>query len=202
MTLVDVRGTGDFKLSHIPTAVNYSYESIGKAELPKDIPIVLYGNSNQCPWSGLAAKNLETAGYKSVYILDGGIAEWIAEKLPLVTATGVQIEKNAQHVAGTSPGKVLELFNNKAVSFIDTRSAKEFSSAHVPGAKNIPLDTLEASLGTLSLDTEWVVYDKDSENSKDAVRLMTAKGFKVKELSGGIQVWAAKKYPLETGTAK
>ncbi len=34
--VVDVRGTGNFNLSHIPTAINYSYEAIGKAKLSKE----------------------------------------------------------------------------------------------------------------------------------------------------------------------
>jgi len=202
MTVVDVRGAVDFKKSHIPGAINAPYDTIAKAKLPKDGTFVLYCNNNQCPFSKLAAKTLEGSGYKNLWVLDGGIAEWTAENFALETPAGITQNKQLIPVAGTAPAKVLKLLGDRSVGFIDTRTEKEFTIAHLPGAKNIPLESLSVALTSLSKDIEWVVYDKTAENAKDVVRQMTEKGFKTRELSGGIQVWAAKKYPLETGPAK
>lgn len=202
MTVVDVRAATDFGKSHIPGAINAQYDTIVKAGLSKEGPLALYCNNDQCPWSKLAAKTLEDAGYKNVWVLAGGIAEWTASNYALETPDGIQNKKELLPVAGTAPAKVLKLIESKTIGFIDTRSEKEFKIAHLPNAKNIPYVKFADALSTLSKDTEWVVYDKEAENAKDAVRQMTEKGFKVKELSGGIQVWSAKKYPLETGTAK
>lgn len=85
---------------------------------------------------------------------------------------------------------------------MDIRPAKEFIIAHLPGAKNIPLEGLETASGALSKDMEWVICGRQGEAVNSAAQLLAEKGFKVKELSGGIQVWAAKKYPLESGEAK
>jgi len=113
------------------------------------------------------------------------------------------LKKNlAMVVAAISPARMLKLMADKAIGIIDTRSEKEFEIAHLPGAKNIQLEGFGAALAGLSKDTEWVVYDKQPENAKAAARQMAEKGFNAKELSGGIQVWSARKYPLETGAAK
>jgi rhodanese-related sulfurtransferase len=72
----------------------------------------------------------------------------------------------------------------------------------VSGAKNIPLESLAAAGIELSKDTDWVVYDRQAERAKTAAQTLAAKGFNVKELSGGIQVWSAKKYPMESGEGK
>jgi len=199
MIIVDVRGASDFERSHIPGAINAPYDSIEKANLPKEGLMVLYCGNNQCPWSKLGAKTLETAGYKNVSVLDGGITEWMAEGLALETVTGLEKKSAVMTVAGIAPAQMLKLLADKSMGIVDTRPEKEFKIAHLPGARNIPFEGLEAAIAALSKDPEWVIYDRQQENAKAGARQMIEKGFKVKELLGGIQVWSAKKYPLKTG---
>lgn len=202
MTVVDVRTAADYVRSHIPGAINVSYDAIGKAKLPKNSAIALYGNSNQCPWSKLAAKTLEDAGYKNVWVLDGGIAEWTAEKFALQTPAGITQSDGQLNVGRISPERLRKQMEKGGAAILDTRAAADFAIGHIPGAKNIPADAIGAALSALSKDTEWTICDKDPAKAKDVVRLMSEKGFKAVELSGGVQVWAAKKYPLETGQAR
>gem|GEM_PF-309372 len=202
MSVVDVRGAADFARGHIPGAINAPYDGIEKAALPKEGILVLYCGNNQCPWSKLGARTLENAGYKNVLVLDGGISAWTAEGYALETASGVEKKSIPAPVEAIAPAVLLKLLSEKTVGVLDIRPAGEFKIAHIPGAKNIPPEGLENALAGLSKETEWVVYDKQAENAKTAVRLMTGKGFKAKELAGGIQVWSARKYPLETGSSK
>jgi rhodanese-related sulfurtransferase len=202
MIVVDVRGAGDFERGHIPGAINAPYDSIEKANLPREGILVLYCGNNQCPWSKLGARTLENAGYKNVMVLDGGISNWTAEGFALETAAGLEKKNAPIVVAAIAPAKMLKLLGDEAIGIIDTRPEKEFKIAHLPGAKSLPFENLGSALPGLSKDIEWVVYDKQSENAKAAVRLMMEKGFKAEELSGGIQVWSARKYPLETGPVK
>lgn len=202
MIVVDVRGMVDFEKGHIPSAVNAPYDRIEKANLPKEGTLVLYCGNNQCPWSKLGAKALENAGYKNVRVLEGGIVNWSAEGFALETATGLEKKSVVVPVFNIAPSALLKLLADKSIGIVDTRPEKEFKIAHLPGAKNIPFEGLAEALAGLSKDTEWVVYDKAAENAKAAARQMMEKGFNVKELSGGIQVWSAKQYPLETGTLK
>ena len=198
LTIVDVRGGYDFQKGHIPGAVNAPYNIVDKANLSKEGALVLYCGNDKCPLSHLAAKTLETAGYKDVQVLEGGIAAWIAKGFAVETANGVEKKSEVINIASVRPAKVRKRLADKTMGIIDARPENEFKIAHLPGAKNIPFEGLAAATADLSKDTEWVVYDRQAVRAGDAARTLAGKGFKVKELSGGIQVWSAKKYPLET----
>lgn len=202
VTVVDVRSGYDFQKGHIPGAVNAPFNVVDKANLPKEGALVLYCTNEKCPLSGLAAKMLETAGYRDMKVLEGGIAAWTAKGFAVEAAAGLEKKPEAVVIVSVPPAKVLKRLTDKTMGIIDVRPEAEFKIAHLSGAKNIPLEGLAAASADLSKDTEWVVYDRQTERAKAAAQALAEKGFKVKELSGGIQVWSAKKYPLETGTGK
>lgn len=200
--IVDVRSGYDFMRGHIPGAVNAAYNSIDKAALPKDAALVLYCGNDKCPLSRLAAKTLETNGYKDVSVLDGGFAAWNTKGFAVETSAGIQQAEKTVKTGSLMPGKLRKQLADKSIGILDLRPDKDFKIAHVQGAKNIPLETLESASAAFSKDLEWIVYDAQSERAKAGARMLAQKEFKVKELSGGIQVWAAKKYPMESGEVK
>lgn len=202
LTIIDVRDKDSFLTAHITKAINIPYEGIGAAGLPKDSGLVLYCSNSQCPVSRIAAKTLEDAGYKQLWVLDGGIEEWIQENFPVQTPSGIVVKDGAPQIKSVSPAKLREQLHVGAIKLIDTRASQQYAAAHLPGAKNIPADEIDSSLRDLSKDVSWVVYDKDSVVALTVARKLNANGYKAVVLSGGIQVWAAKKYPLETGTVK
>lgn len=202
VTVVDVRGGYDFQKGHIPGAVNAPYNVVEKANLPKDGALVLYCGNEKCPLSNLAVATLEAGGYKDVKTLDGGIAAWLAKGFAVETAAGMEKKKEPIAVASMPPAQVLKRLTDNAMGLIDTRPEAEFIIAHIQGAKSIPQESLAAACADLSKDTEWVVYDRQAGRATAAAQLLAEKGFKVKELSGGMQVWAAKKYPMESGKVK
>lgn len=58
---------------------------------------------------------------------------------------------------------------------------------------SIPLDTLAGRLDSLDKKREYIIYCRSGNRSKNAVRLLTEKGFEnVKNLEGGINGWAQK----------
>ncbi|MGY3724738.1 Rhodanese-related sulfurtransferase [Granulicatella balaenopterae] len=74
--LVDVREKDEFKHAHILGARNipYSQFKIRYKELRKDTPVYLYDAGVLV--SGRSARILKKAGYKDIYILKGGYANW------------------------------------------------------------------------------------------------------------------------------
>lgn len=202
LIVVDVRGGYDFQKGHIPGAVNAAYNTMDKAGLPRDGALVLYCGNDKCPLSHLAAKTLEALGYKDLMVLEGGIAAWTAKGYAIETSAGIQQKKAAIKIASMPAGKLNKRLTDKTIGIIDLRPAKDFKIAHVRGAKSVPLETLEGACSALSKDKEWVVYDSQSGRVKTGAQQLAQKDFKVKELSGGIQVWSAKKYPMESGEAK
>ncbi|MBI4656165.1 MAG: hypothetical protein HY746_05370 [Elusimicrobia bacterium] len=200
--LVDVRSSFDFEKKHIYGALNIPYNIIDKAGLPKDGTFVLYCSNEKCPLSHLAAKTLESAGYTNLKVLKGGLEEWENKNFPV--ESGGQIKKIRPVVkihSMTALALKKNLKTGKLV-VIDTRLEKEFLAGHIPGAKNIPLENLKSYISELDNAFEFVVYDRQNNRAMKAAKLLAAEGFKVFELSGGLQVWCAKKYPLETGAVK
>lgn len=202
ITVVDVRSGYDFKKGHVPGAINVPYNIVDKANLTREGLLVLYCTNEKCPLSNFAAKTLETAGYKNAKVLEGGIAAWTAQNFPIETAAGVEKKSAPIIIPSVQPARVFKRLADKTMGIIDVRPAAEFKIAHLPGAKNIPVESMAASTADLSKDTEWVVCDRQTDRVKAAAQTLAEKGFKVNELSGGIQVWAAKKYPMESGEGK
>ncbi|MGR9053010.1 MAG: FAD-dependent oxidoreductase, partial [Gammaproteobacteria bacterium] len=72
---------------------------------------------------------------------------------------------------------------------VDVRTEAEFARKHIEGAVNIPLDSLRARLGELSREREiWVVCGV-GQRAYNATRILVQHGFKVKNLSGGMQTY-------------
>ena len=79
------------------------------------------------------------------------------------------------------------------VTVLDVRPADEFALGHVPGALNMPLAELDASLATLDADKEIVAYCRGAYcvMSFEAVARLRKRGFRARRLEDGMPEWAA-----------
>ncbi|MGH9850603.1 MAG: rhodanese-like domain-containing protein, partial [Blastocatellia bacterium] len=97
--------------------------------------------------------------------------------------------------------KELKLARNNISNMIllDIGDRKEFSAGHIPNAKNIPLDELDArALEELSDSKLIVIYSHDEGEwqSKIAAKIIASKGFnKTVILSGGFVSWTNEDLP-------
>jgi len=83
---------------------------------------------------------------------------------------------------------------------IDVRTTEEFSSGHLPTAKNIPLDELENRLEGLTphKTQEIFLVCATGRRSKRATDLLRSKGFtQAINVEGGTRGWQAKGFPTE-----
>ncbi|WP_298457192.1 ThiF family adenylyltransferase [uncultured Cellulomonas sp.] len=80
--LVDVREPGERTVVAIPGAVPAPLATVldGRAELPRDVPLVLHCRSGVR--SEQAARALLGAGYRDVRHVDGGVLAWVADVDP------------------------------------------------------------------------------------------------------------------------
>jgi rhodanese-related sulfurtransferase len=88
---------------------------------------------------------------------------------------------------------------------IDVRSAKEYASGHLPGARNLPLDTLKmlAVRGdVLPKDRPVVTYcnmhHPGQSRGERAAALLAQYGYSAAALAGGYSTWT-ERFPAETG---
>ena len=89
------------------------------------------------------------------------------------------------------------------VCVVDVRDRTAFAEGHIPGARNIPIDSLVAALSSLPKDKTIVTYCGDIACglSPRAALELAQKGFRVQHLLGGIAEWTKKGYPVARGIA-
>ncbi|MDI6812920.1 MAG: rhodanese-like domain-containing protein [Desulfitobacteriaceae bacterium] len=80
----------------------------------------------------------------------------------------------------------------QAWQIIDVREPSEFASGHVPGAFNIPLGKLEASLVQVAKDKDVILVDLNGTRSFTAWQELKSKGYDARHLKmlvGGMEQW-------------
>lgn len=86
---------------------------------------------------------------------------------------------------------------------LDVRSAAERASGHIPGSLHIPLPELRARLHELPRDKEIVVSCQSGQRSYFACRLLSQRGFHVRNLTGSFRTWSmAPRSAQSVGTKK
>ena len=74
---------------------------------------------------------------------------------------------------------------------LDVRSPGEFAEGHISGAVNVPVNELEATLGSLPVDRnrEIIVYCRSGMRSSRARTILLKAGFSKVEDLGGMSIW-------------
>lgn len=81
---------------------------------------------------------------------------------------------------------------------VDVRTPGEFAAGHVPGARNIPLDELDARLGEFgAADSEVYVICQSGGRSARASAALAAKGLHPVNVTGGTGAWVSAGLPVE-----
>ncbi len=106
----------------------------------------------------------------------------------------------AKLAAELGPHNVKRLLDlGEPVTVLDVRSADGYQSGHVPGARSIPFERLADRYRELPVDQEIVTYCWDAACllSTRAAFFLASKGYRVKEMIGGIEAWKAAGFPAE-----
>jgi rhodanese-related sulfurtransferase len=95
-------------------------------------------------------------------------------------------------VATVTPTQLLDLVSASEIDLVDVRDEREWLSGHLPGSRNIPLDTLRADPDAyLSREKPVVFICLRGVRSLTAAKLAERLGFEtVYNLDGGTTGWA------------
>lgn len=95
-----------------------------------------------------------------------------------------------------SVAETVKLMNSGAL-VVDLRSSEAFHGGHILGAKNIPMDELDAKAGKLDKGQALILCCDAGTSSQRAQGLLQKQGFeKIFNLRGGIRAWQQDNLPL------
>ncbi len=136
------------------------------------------------------------------------LSEFILNNLLLFAALFVvmvmlikaELDNQANKGSFLSPSMAIRLMNNHSDAMIlDIRTAADFKSSHIKGAKNVPLSDFASSVDGLSGDRgePVLIYCNSGNTVTRAIKLLKKAGFeKVNNLEGGIAAWKEANMPL------
>lgn len=91
----------------------------------------------------------------------------------------------------------LKEYNLEESILVDVRSPIEFELNHLEGALNIPLESLRDRMSELDQNKLILVYCKVGLKGYTASRMLSQRGFKVKNMSGGLKSALAGNDPVQ-----
>jgi len=182
--VLDIRPVEAFGGQHIPGAWHLDYggnfATFAGWTLPADGEILLVADDESVVRD--AAIWLKRVGIDHVTgYLDGGMHSWNAAGLP------------TESVPQLSPQQLHEMIrSNPGMILVDTRSAQEFDSLHIPGAKNIPAPDMRARHSELPKDEPVTLICGSGIRSSLAGSILQRNGFKdIRNVAGGINGYIA-----------
>jgi len=101
---------------------------------------------------------------------------------------------------GVSPADAVQLINREKGQVIDVSEAEAFAAAHVVGAKNVPLASLDAKSKGLPGNKTLpliVVCANGAQSAKAVAQLKTLGYDKAQVLAGGLKAWREANLPVE-----
>ena len=89
--------------------------------------------------------------------------------------------------------------NPNQVVVLDVRSRQGYAEGHLPGAMNIPFEDLPTRIKELPKSKEIITYcwDVTCLLCTKAAYVLTKKGYRAKEMLGGIAEWKNAGFPIE-----
>ena len=117
------------------------------------------------------------------------LAIWVVVALAVV-AVGYLALKPAGGGVKTVDSAGLVAAQTSGAQLIDVRTPGEYDLGHIPGAVNVPVDTLQSEAANWDRSKTYVVYCASGARSAQAVDIMTSMGFKnIDHFNKGIVAW-------------
>lgn len=193
---IDTRGPKAAEKGHIQGAVAMPLEDVAKQRnqfpLDKKAYIVLYSEDTNLAGLSPLVKEIIGWGYERVYVLDGGYNGWIKNK-GLIQSGMVRTE--IFYMPRPHPGEItgdefVNIMKNlpQDKMILDVRTQAETAMGMIKGAKNIPVDDLQARLAELPKDKEIIVHCRTGLRAEMGYTILRNAGFKTRFLNDKVAI--------------
>ncbi len=81
---------------------------------------------------------------------------------------------------------------NKELNIVDVREDEEVAEGKIPGAKHIPLGSIEDRKDELDQNTEYIMVCRSGGRSGKASQFLEENGYNVINMEGGMLSWEGK----------
>ena len=121
----------------------------------------------------------------------------------ITSATPAQLKRyfEMKLAAELGPHNVKRLLDQEAgrVVLLDVRSREGYAAGHLPGAVNIPFEELPARLKELPKQKDVITYcwNVTCLLCTKAAYVLASKGYRAREMIGGIEEWEKAGFPVE-----
>src|SRR5829696_9016629 len=87
--------------------------------------------------------------------------------------------------------ELMERLSDGSMIVLDVRPEEEYRAGHIPGARSVPVDALEAALKMLPREREMVAYCRGPYCvfSDEAVTFLRSRGYRARRLRQGLPDW-------------
>jgi len=190
--ILDVRDPAEYAKGHLAGSINIGlggqYATWAGTVLDRAKPIVIIAEPGR---QQEAALRLGRIGFDHVRgYLEGGM-EALAERLDLVWPTErLSAPMVAEELAGANPPVLL-----------DVRNPREWSTKHIEGSLNIPLNHLQERIAEIPRDRRIAVHCAGGYRSSIAASILHQHGItRLIEMAGGLAAWEAAQLPLSSAS--
>lgn len=188
-TVVDTRDAREFASGHLP----------GTLSIPLQASFVT--------WAGWLLPSTDDLYFIVDDLDEAGLLQMVRQLalIGLDRVAGVFPRRVVERADGATLGRVMQMapealarrLQAEDVSLVDVRSASEWQTGHLAGAKHIPLGYLAERAGELPADRPIVVQCQSGSRSSVAASLLERMGrTDVANLTGGMAAWRAAGMPV------
>ena len=137
--------------------------------------------------------------------IQGGMTVYDLEEAELAYAPQFGSAKDAVNMAGFVAANLLrgdhpqitvdqishcvEREPTDALTLLDVRTPEEYAAGHIPGAQNVPIDSLRSRLMDLPREKSIVTYCEVGQRGYLATRLLNQSGLTARNLGGGYRTY-------------
>jgi rhodanese-related sulfurtransferase len=207
--VLDVRDWGEFTLEQIPGTNSLPrghLEKYSAVLVPKkDVQVVLYCDTGQR--STRAAATLESCGYTTVSVLDGGLRSWKTAGYKTIHGWSLRGKEYGERlqVEEDIPELMAEelharLARGEKLYILDTRTEPEFLTSHLPGAYSTPGGQLAVTVTDIAQERNAPIITNCAGRTRSLLgaHLLRRMGFpQVYALKGGTGAWRIAGYGNE-----